>query len=182
MYLSIEFHERNARCDAPNSVLYDISTNMACMGNGTCDGPALVWTWGAAPSAGALLACEVTLDHTSQWIVRCDRVDFPPASIAYRHTHPGPGIRCTLFGGLTIESEGLTQRYGTYQPWFEAGPEPVLARADPNHPSAFARVMLLPARWAGKRTITYVDPGEETLPKLQRPTVFFDKPLLSAAI
>ena len=181
MYLSIEFHEQNARCNSANSVLYDISSNTAYMSDGACDGPALIWTWGPEPSPDALLASEVTLAPTTEWIVRCDRVDFPPDSIAYRHTHPGPGIRCTLFGGLTIEAEGHTQRYGTYQPWFEAGPDPVLAQADPDNPSAFARVMLLPAEWTGKRTITYVDPADNSRPKLQRPTVFFDKPLTASS-
>jgi len=177
MYLSIEYLDRHAQSDSPNSVLFDITANTATLGRSACDGPGLVWRWGAEPAEGALLACEVTLDTSTDWIVRCDRVDFPPEGIAYRHTHPGPGIRCTLFGGLTIEAEGHAQRYGPLEPWFEAGPEPVLARADPEQPSAFARVMLLPAEWKGKRTITYVDPADESRPKLQRPTVFFDQPL-----
>jgi hypothetical protein len=32
--------------------------------------------------------------------MRCDRIDFPPGGIAYRHTHPGPGIRRLLFGSV----------------------------------------------------------------------------------
>ena len=39
------------------------------------------------------------------------------------------------------------------------------------------RVMLLPAEWEGKRTIRYLDPADEEKPKLQRPTVFFDRRL-----
>lgn len=34
---------------------------------------------------------------------------------------------------------------------------------------------MLPAEWAGKRTIKYVDPEDENKPKLQTPTVFFDQ-------
>jgi hypothetical protein len=37
------------------------------------------------------------------------------------------------------------------------------------------RVLLLPAEWEGRRTIRYVDPADELKPKLQRPTVFFDR-------
>jgi len=37
--------------------------------------------------------------------------------------------------------------------------------------------MLLPRVWEGKRTIRYVDPADEDTPKLQRPTVFFDRVL-----
>jgi hypothetical protein len=39
-------------------------------------------------------------------------------------------------------------------------------------------VMLLPREWEGRRTIRYVDPADEDKPKLQRPTVFFDRPLV----
>ena len=53
----------------------------------------------------------------------------------------------------------------------------MLATASGSEPTAFVRVMLLPAEWEGKRTIRYVDPADEEKPKLQRPTVFFDRPL-----
>ena len=42
------------------------------------------------------------------------------------------------------------------------------------------RVLLLPQEWEGKRTIRYVDPGDEEKPKLQRPTVFFDRSITLA--
>ena len=38
--------------------------------------------------------------------MRCDRIDFRPGGVAYRHTHPGPGIRYLLFGQITIDTEG----------------------------------------------------------------------------
>ena len=59
--------------------------------------------------------------------------------------------------------------------WFESGPSPVLAHASTTEPSAFVRVLVLPAEWEGKRTIKYVDPEAEKKPKLQTPTVFFDE-------
>jgi hypothetical protein len=37
--------------------------------------------------------------------------------------------------------------------------------------------MLVPREWAGRRTISYVDPADEEKPKLQRATVFFDEPI-----
>jgi len=37
--------------------------------------------------------------------------------------------------------------------------------------------LLLPREWEGRRTIRYVDPADEQRPKLQRPTVFFDRAL-----
>ena len=182
MYLSIEFHEHGTACEHPLDVLYDINENTACMGSGATGGPTLRWRLGPTVPDTALLASTVELDSTIDWIVRCDRVDFPPSSVAYRHTHPGPGIRCTLMGGLTIDNHGNQTRYGPLEPWFESGPDPVHATADPDGPSAFARVMLLPAEWTGKRTITYVDPVDDSRPKLQRPTVFFDNPLPRASV
>ena len=36
--------------------------------------------------------------------MRADRIDFPPGGIAYRHTHPGPGIRRLVMGTIRIET------------------------------------------------------------------------------
>ena len=109
--------------------------------------------------------------------MRCDRVDFPPAGVAYRHTHPGPGIRYLLFGSIRIEAGGSARDYGPGEAWFESGPEPVLATASESDDTAFVRVLVLPREWEGRRTIHYVDPADEDKPKLQRPTVFFDQPI-----
>ena len=43
--------------------------------------------------------------------------------------------------------------------------------------TAFVRVLLLPAEWAGKRSIRYLDPADEEKPKLQRATVLLEEPL-----
>ena len=37
--------------------------------------------------------------------------------------------------------------------------------------------MLLPAEWAGQRTIRYVDPTDSDKPKTQRATVHFEHPV-----
>jgi hypothetical protein len=139
-------------------------------------GRALVWELGAAGD-GALLAVPVELDRGTEWLLRCDRVDFPPGGVAYRHTHPGPGIRFLLHGAIRIESGGEVHEYGPGEPWFESGPEPVLAVASPDEDTAFVRALVLPREWAGQRTIRYVDPADDEKPKLQRATVFFDEPI-----
>lgn len=136
----------------------------------------LRWSLEASgPATGALLAREVALDASKEWILRHDRVDFPPGGLAHRHTHPGPGIRCLLFGSITIESEGEATTYGPGEAWFESGPAPVLATTAPDAPSAFVRVLLLPAERAGRRTIAYVDPADAKRPKTQRATVFSER-------
>jgi quercetin dioxygenase-like cupin family protein len=177
--LSLFAHESGASVDGPHRIVYDIDAEEAHVAPAQVAGRALVWELSDAAEApaDALLSAAVDLDPSTEWIMRCDRIDFDPGGIAYRHTHPGPGIRCLLFGRITIDSEGAEHTYGPGEPWFERGPDPVLATTHPDEPSAFARVMLLPAQWAGKRTISYVDPSDADKPKTQRPTVFLEHPV-----
>ena len=37
-----------------------------------------------------------------------------------------------------------------------------MARASAHSPTSFVRVLVLPAEWAGKRTIRYVEPVDDT--------------------
>jgi quercetin dioxygenase-like cupin family protein len=151
----------------PNRVVHELD-----------DGRTLVWELGAEEPAGALLCAEVELDPATDWLMRCDRVDFDPGGIAYRHTHPGPGIRYLLFGAITIDSLGSEHTLGPGEAWFERGPDPVLATTAADEPTAFVRVMLLPAQWAGKRTIAYVNPDDAGKPKTQRATIFLEQPVV----
>jgi quercetin dioxygenase-like cupin family protein len=105
-------------------------------------------------------------------------VDFGPGGIAYRHTHPGPGIRYLLFGEITIDSLDTEHTLGPGEAWFERGPDPVLATTAADARSAFVRVMVLPVEWAGRRTITYVDPADADKPKTQRATIFLEQPVV----
>ncbi len=128
------------------------------------DGAALVWELEADPGA-------------AEWVLRCDRVDFPPGGIAYRHAHPGPGIRRILHGALTIERDGDAHTYRAGESWLEEADDPVVATASATEETAFVRVLLLPAEWAGKRTIRYLDPADDEKPKLQRATVLLEHPV-----
>ena len=110
MRLSLTEHSEVAETTGPNRVVHELD-----------DGRALVWELGDEEPQGALLSCKVELDDSTEWLMRCDRVDFEPGGIAYRHTHPGPGIRCLLFGRITIDSEGAEHTYGPGEPWFERG-------------------------------------------------------------
>ena len=135
----------------------------------------VVWELLDEAPEDAQLAAEVHVEDG--WLMRHDRVDFPPGGVAYRHTHPGPGIRYLIKGEITIEAAGEKHTYGPGEAWFESGPEPVLATASPTEETAFVRVLLLPPEWAGKRTIAYVDPDDEAKPKTQRATVFSETPI-----
>ena len=177
MILALYEHPDGVETVAGNHVVYDLARNEARFGAARVDGRALRWELvPGEPETDALLTAAVALGEGG-WLARCDRIDFPPASVAYTHTHPGPGIRYLLFGSIRVESGGEAHEYGPGEAWFESGPQPVFAAASAQAPTAFVRVLLLPEAWEGKRTIRYLDPADEEKPKLQRPTLFLDRRL-----
>lgn len=133
-----------------------------------------------APLAGdgvtstRLLSARLALDPAQPYLLRCDRVDFPPGGEALLHTHAGGGIRCLLFGAIEIETKGKRTPYGPLASWFEAGPDPVYAAASKTEPTAFARVMILPRSLLGKSSIAYVNAEDVAKPKSQQYQVFID--------
>ncbi len=126
-------------------------------------------------SSQLLCQAEVELNPGDDYLIRCDRVDIPPSGIAYTHTHQGPGIRCLLKGGFTVETQGHKTQIDAGEAWFEAGPDPVLAYAPNDRPGNFSRVMILPRNLLGKSSISYVNAEDAAKPKLQRYTVFIDE-------
>jgi quercetin dioxygenase-like cupin family protein len=162
--LVLSEHPGGVETEAGSRIVYDVVRNEASLGAARVDGAAIVWELTDEPEPG-------------EWILRCDRVDFPPGGIAYRHVHPGAGIRRILFGELTIDRGGDVHTYTAGESWHEGADDPVLATASASEDTAFVRVMLLPAEWAGRRTIRYVDPADEDKPRLQRATVLLEVPL-----
>jgi len=161
-----------------NRIVFDIGRGEAWFGAvGVPDGHSLVWELSDDGADGAKLVAEVELDRGTEWLMRCDRIDFPRGGVAYRHVHPGPGIRYLVFGSLEIDAAGESHTYGPGEAWFEGAEYPVLATADDTVDTAFVRVLLLPREWEGKRTIRYLDPADEERPKLQRPTVYLEQPI-----
>lgn len=124
-----------------------------------------------------LLTARMQLDPAREYLLRCDRVDFPPGGEALTHTHKGGGIRCLLAGAIDIHTNNTVHRYLPLEPWFEAGPDPVYASTAPAVDSAFARVMILPRELLGKSSITYVKPEDIDKPKNQKYQVFIDTPI-----
>jgi quercetin dioxygenase-like cupin family protein len=163
--LKLQEYPDGVRTDDGPRVVYDLERNVAFFGLARVDGPALVWELEDAPEAG-------------DWVLRCDRVDFPPGGVAYRHVHPGGGIRRILVGELTIDrGDGEPHTYGVGDSWYEGADDPVLATASATEDTAFVRVLLLPAEWAGRRTIRYLDPADEDRPRHQHATVLLEAPL-----
>ena len=180
MRLSLYEFQTGAETIGGNRVVYDVANDAAFFGAAAVEAHALVWQLDdtAEEADGALISRRIQLDPYADWVLRCDRIDFPPGGIAYRHTHQGHGIRYLLHGTLAVHVGGHATSYGPGGAWFEAGPDPVLATASQHQPTAFVRVLILPAEWAGKRTIRYVDPADDGRPRLQKPTVYFEHPLV----
>jgi quercetin dioxygenase-like cupin family protein len=161
--LRVERFPDGVATDPGARVVYDVERDVAQFGKARVDGDAIVW--------------EVDDRPEGDWLVRCDRVDFPPGSVAYLHTHPGPGIRVLLKGRIRIDSAGESHEYGPGKWWYESGPEPVFAAASDDEDTAFVRVMLVPCELAGQRTIRYVDAADDEKPKLQRARIYLEHPL-----
>jgi quercetin dioxygenase-like cupin family protein len=161
--LRLTDHPDGVETGPGDHVVYDIDGDRAYVGAARVEGRALVW--------------ELTERPVGAHLLRCDRVDFPPGGVAYLHTHPGPGLRVLLHGRIRIETQGASHEYGPFERWYETGPDPVFAAASQTEPTAFVRVLVLPAEWEGKRTITYVDPADAEKPKLQSARVYLEHPL-----
>jgi quercetin dioxygenase-like cupin family protein len=163
LILRVSQHPDGVETEDGDRVVYDVARDEAHYGAAQVDGRALVW--------------ELTERPTEPTVIRCDRVDFPPGGVAYTHTHPGPGLRVLLHGRIRIETQGESHEYGPFEWWYETGPDPVFAAASETEPTAFVRVLVLPAEWAGRRTIRYVDSADEDKPKLQRARVYLERAL-----
>lgn len=160
MILKLTDHADGVETGPGDHVVYDVDGDRAYVGAGAVEGRALVW--------------ELTERPAGEHLLRCDRVDFPPGGVAYLHTHPGPGLRVLLHGRIRIETQGAVHEYAPFEWWYETGPDPVYAAGSATEPTAFVRVLVLPAEWEGKRTITYVDPADAEKPKLQSARIYLE--------
>lgn len=160
-------------------ILYRVDDNEAeyAPGARTLAGPLHVVAFELvdAPADDALLSAELTPTDGGPFLLRCDRVDFPPGGVAYLHTHQGPGIRVLLFGSIRIDTQGETHTYAPFEAWFEPGPEPVFAATSESEPSAFVRCLVLPRHLQGQSSIRYVRDEDAAKRKPQRYSVFVDE-------
>jgi hypothetical protein len=169
-------------------------SNSARFGIGPCGvkggvAGARLWRWELVESpvgdeglaAGAGVRCsakmhnEIELDPQGDYLMRCDRVDFPLGGVAYTHTHAGPGTRCLLEGEIKVLVKGEESRLEPGGPWFESGPDPVYAQASKKQLTSFIRAMILPRSLQGKSSIRYVKSADEDKPKTQKYTRFVDE-------
>jgi hypothetical protein len=107
------------------------------------------------------LSREITsldLQPGTKWLFRLDRIKMAAGRVTDPHVHPGPGIRCLLEGTFSADqkSETIPQRLPG-DPWWEVGPDEVVARAAPTMRTRFMRGMVLPAELAGAETAQWLD-------------------------
>ncbi|KAB7623681.1 cupin domain-containing protein [Alkalilimnicola sp. S0819] len=151
---------------------------------------ATVWRWELAdadgPGQGELrsapacestlkLEAEIELDDGFSWMMRCDRVEFPPGGVALTHVHQGPGIRIVLEGEITIETEGTVASHKAGEAWLERGHYPVLAPTTEAEPTTFIRCFFVPRGSKGRSSIRYVRAEDAAAPKVQRYKVYAER-------
>jgi hypothetical protein len=178
-YLQVTEHHGAEELPAGTRALYDVEADSATFETGPVSLPCghfLSFELASEPAPLALLARPLELEP-GEYLLRCDRVDFPPRGEAFLHTHQGPGLRVLLFGSITIETIGETHHYQPGGAWFETGPDPVHALTHAGEPSAFVRCMVLPRALQGSPSIRYVRDEDRERPKSQRYTVFLDEPV-----
>jgi hypothetical protein len=163
LILRLTDHHDGVETEAGDHVVYDVDGDRAHVGAARIEGRALVWELTSRPEAPSLL--------------RCDRVDFPPGGVAYLHTHPGPGLRVLLKGGIRIDTQGVSHEYAPFEWWYETGPDPVFAQAAADKPSRFIRVMILPRALIGKSSIEYLNDDDKAKPKTQSYRIYADAPI-----
>ena len=122
-------------------------------------------------SGDIILSQEVALSGPT--LLRLDEVVFPSGAIAYRHVHPGPGIRCLLTGKLHLQADDHDFTATQGRAWFEAAQSPVQATAQSD--ASFIRFIALPVEFEGKPSINILDPEDAVQPMLQKTTRHIDR-------
>ncbi|MCL7715174.1 hypothetical protein [Stenotrophomonas mori] len=149
----------------------------------------VLWRWdltvaghpaSALPSAPATrselkLEAPIDLDPRFEWLMRCDRVDFPKGGVALTHVHQGPGIRICDYGRISIETLGQRHDHPAGHAWFELGHAPVLAPTTEDEETRFIRCFLLPRQLKGRSSIRYVRAEDAAAEKTQRYKVFAER-------
>ena len=126
------------------------------------------------PRGNLLLSNTFSIENVNS-ILRLDRVTFPENAVAYRHIHPGAGIRYLTRGMLQIIADDHSKQIKPNEAWFEDANSPVKAIAAPAGISEFIRVMVLPAEYLGKPTIKRLNEEDMDKPTLQTNHRYFDE-------
>lgn len=98
--------------------------------------------------------------------LRFERVDLFPAVVTPRHTHRGSGLRILISGEIMAELDDRRLRLKPGDAWLEKGPgEAVVGRASATDPTAFVRLLVLPATCFEQDSFVFLDKGQGDRPK-----------------
>ncbi|MBR0673622.1 cupin domain-containing protein [Neoroseomonas soli] len=120
-----------------------------------------------------VLAHPLPRDPAAPFVLRLDRVDFPPEGATPKHGHAGPGIRRLLSGRLLAEVGEEAHRIDAGGAWYETGTDPVIGRVMAPG-SAFIRCMVLDAEMLGRPTFRAWTPEDAVKPRSASYRLFFD--------
>ena len=139
LILRLTQHPDGVTTEPGDRVVYDVERDEAHYGAAHVDGHALVWELTERPEA---TGCCAATASTSR-----------PAASRTGTRIPAPACASCCRGGSGSRRRGTSHEYGPLEWWYETGPDPVFAAASETEETAFVRVLVLPAEWAGKRTI-----------------------------
>lgn len=157
-------------------------TAILAKGAGALAGTGEVWRFEVADVAELtaaheyprlVLAHPLARDAAAPFVLRMDRVDFPPEGATPKHGHAGPGIRRLLSGRLLAEVGGEAHRIDPGGAWYETGTDPVIGRVMAPG-SAFIRCMVLDVELLGRPTFRAWTPEEAAKPRSASSRLFFD--------
>lgn len=149
---------------------------MLARGGARLEGAGELWRFSVgAPEdrTSLVLSHALARDAALPFVLRLDRVDFPPEAETPRHGHAGPGIRRLVSGRLLAELGAETRRVEAGGAWFESADEPVVGRVQAPG-TAFIRCMVLDAALLGKPTFRAWSPEEAAKPRGAQYRLFFD--------
>lgn len=146
-----------------------------------------LWEMRAAQNAAAAAAeglhemlqhdlAQTTDIANPELCLRLERVDLTLGADTPRHTHAGPGLRVLLSGRLDARVGETRVSLSEGDAWLERGPgEPVEGHADPEVPTAFVRLMMLPPDMAGRDSFIPWNSAEGDLPRPASYQRFFEE-------
>lgn len=111
---------------------------------------------------------KLEINPGSDWILRCEAVNFPPETTVDMHAHHGAGIRCLELGEINFTHlDGMKNTVTPGDAWYEEAFHYLHALTMKTGPSRFVRVMLVPPEYNATSTFKYHNQDDAGKPRRQ---------------